>query len=79
MEAAIAAATKGRHPSEVVKLVLDNKFAEQKVHGLDDYTELRILSLNGIGLTSLSSLPDLPKLEKVCKQSVAGDHSMSTY
>lgn len=50
---------------QVVKLVLD-ECQSSEVEGLtDEYTELEILSMVSIGLTSLAKLPKLPKLRKV--------------
>lgn len=52
---------------QVVELVVDNcRSSDGEVEGLtDDYTELEILSMVSVGLTSLSKLPSLPKLRKV--------------
>ncbi len=52
---------------QVVELVVDNcRSSDGEVEGLtDEYTELEILSMVNVGLTSLSKLPSLPKLRKV--------------
>ncbi|MEQ2202147.1 Acidic leucine-rich nuclear phosphoprotein 32 member B, partial [Xenoophorus captivus] len=51
----------------VAELVVDNcRSTDGEVEGLtDEYTELEILSMVNIGLSSLSKLPSLPKLRKV--------------
>lgn len=49
----------------MVELVLED-CQSSEVEGLtDEYTELEILSMVSIGLTSLAKLPKLPKLRKV--------------
>lgn len=54
-----------RSPAEVVELVLED-CQSSEVEGLtDEYTELEILSMVSIGLTSLAKLPKLPKLRKL--------------
>lgn len=52
---------------EVAELVVDNcRSSDGEVEGLtDEYSELEILSMVNIGLTSLAKLPSLPKLRKV--------------
>lgn len=52
---------------QVLELVVDNcRSSDGEVEGLtDEYTELEILSMVNVGLTSLSKLPSLPKLRKV--------------
>lgn len=54
---------------QVVELVVDNcRSSDGEVEGLtDEYTELEILSMVNVGLTSLSKLPSLPKLRKVSR------------
>lgn len=54
---------------QVVELVVDNcRSSDGEVEGLtDEYTELEILSMVNVGLTSLSKLPSLPKLHKVSR------------
>jgi len=61
LDAAIAAQTGTRQPEEVTELVLDTCKAT-KVTGLDKYSNLRLLTLNGCGLTTLEGFPTLPKL-----------------
>lgn len=52
---------------QVVELVLED-CQSSEVEGLtDEYTELEILSMVSIGLTSLAKLPKLPKLRKVSR------------
>ena len=52
---------------QVEELVVDNcRSSDGEVEGLTDgYTELEILSMVNVGLTSLAKLPSLPKLRKV--------------
>lgn len=52
---------------QVAELVVDNcRSSDGEVEGLtDEYTELEILSMVNVGLTSLAKLPSLPKLRKV--------------
>lgn len=47
--------------------MVDNcRSGDGEVEGLtDEYTELEILSMVNVGLSSLSKLPSLPKLRKV--------------
>lgn len=47
--------------------MVDNcRSTDGEVEGLtEEYTELEILSMVNVGLTSLSKLPSLPKLQKV--------------
>ncbi|KAL7394340.1 hypothetical protein ABVT39_024474 [Epinephelus coioides] len=56
-----------RNPAEVVELVVDNcRSSDGEVEGLtDEYTELEILSMVNVGISSLSKLPSLPKLRKL--------------
>ncbi|MEQ2163723.1 Acidic leucine-rich nuclear phosphoprotein 32 member E, partial [Goodea atripinnis] len=58
----------------VAELVVDNcRSTDGEVEGLtDEYTELEILSMVNIGLSSLSKLPSLPKLRKVSDNSISG-------
>uniref|UniRef100_A0A4W6DMS4 Acidic leucine-rich nuclear phosphoprotein 32 family member n=1 Tax=Lates calcarifer TaxID=8187 RepID=A0A4W6DMS4_LATCA len=51
----------------VAELVVDNcRSGDGEVEGLtDEYTELEILSMVNVGLSSLSKLPSLPKLRKL--------------
>ncbi|KAM7382767.1 hypothetical protein PAMP_002484 [Pampus punctatissimus] len=60
---------------EVAELVVDNcRSSDGEVEGLtDEYSELEILSMVNIGLTSLSKLPSLPKL----RQLEVSDNSIS--
>uniref|UniRef100_A0A4W6DKP0 Acidic leucine-rich nuclear phosphoprotein 32 family member n=1 Tax=Lates calcarifer TaxID=8187 RepID=A0A4W6DKP0_LATCA len=56
-----------REEPEVAELVVDNcRSGDGEVEGLtDEYTELEILSMVNVGLSSLSKLPSLPKLRKL--------------
>lgn len=53
---------------QLAELVVDNcRSGDGEVEGLtDEYLELEILSMANVGLNSLSKLPSLPKLRKVC-------------
>lgn len=64
---------------QVVALVVDNcRSSDGEVEGLTaEYTELEILSMVNVGLTSLSKLPPLPKLRKVSVTS--GSHNATLY
>lgn len=64
LEAAIAAQSAGKLPEEVQELVLDTCKAT-KVTGLEKYSNLKLLTLNGCGLTSLEGFPTLPKLQRL--------------
>nr|ACO15111.1 Acidic leucine-rich nuclear phosphoprotein 32 family member A [Caligus clemensi] len=56
---------RGKDPSEISELNLDNSRATQ-IEGLtDEYTSLSSLSLISVGLTTLKGFPSLPKLLKL--------------
>ncbi|XP_034466652.1 acidic leucine-rich nuclear phosphoprotein 32 family member E-like isoform X2 [Hippoglossus hippoglossus] len=67
MKKRVSVELRSRSPAEVEELVVDNcRSSDGEVEGLtDDYTELEILSMVNVGLTSLSKLPSLPKLRKL--------------
>ncbi|XP_028280902.1 acidic leucine-rich nuclear phosphoprotein 32 family member E-like isoform X2 [Parambassis ranga] len=67
MKKRISLELRNRNPAEVVELVVDNcRSSDGEVEGLtDEYTELEILSMVNVGLSSLSKLPSLPKLRKL--------------
>ncbi|XP_028428362.1 acidic leucine-rich nuclear phosphoprotein 32 family member E-like [Perca flavescens] len=67
MKKRISLELRSRNPKEVVELVVDNcRSSDGEVEGLtDEYTELEILSMVNIGLSSLAKLPSLPKLRKL--------------
>ncbi|XP_042279822.1 acidic leucine-rich nuclear phosphoprotein 32 family member E-like isoform X1 [Thunnus maccoyii] len=67
MKKRISLELRNRKPAEVAELVVDNcRSSDGEVEGLtDEYSELEILSMVNIGLTSLSKLPSLPKLRKL--------------
>ncbi|KAJ8290083.1 hypothetical protein GJAV_G00008520 [Gymnothorax javanicus] len=58
---------RNRSPIEVAELVVDNcRSSSGEVEGLtDDFKELEFLSMVNVGLTSLATLPLLPKLHKL--------------
>ena len=64
LEAAIAAQTKDKPPNEVTELVLDTCKAT-KVSGLEKFSNLKSLTLNGCGLTTLDGFPTLPELRRL--------------
>lgn len=65
MEARIELETRGKKPSEVVDLLLDNCKAA-KISGLtDEFTKLTTMSLINVGLTSLEGLPKLESLRTI--------------
>ncbi|KAM9851938.1 acidic leucine-rich nuclear phosphoprotein 32 family member E-like [Aulostomus maculatus] len=67
MKKRVSLELRSRNPAEVVELVVDScQSADGEVEGLtDEYTELEILSMVNVGLSSLSKLPLLPKLRKL--------------
>ncbi|KAL0882313.1 hypothetical protein ABMA27_000829 [Loxostege sticticalis] len=65
MEKRVALELRGRNPSQVKELNLDNCRSTNIVGLTDEYTNLEILSLNNVGLTTLKGFPKLPKLRKL--------------
>uniref|UniRef100_A0A3P8UPA1 Acidic leucine-rich nuclear phosphoprotein 32 family member n=1 Tax=Cynoglossus semilaevis TaxID=244447 RepID=A0A3P8UPA1_CYNSE len=67
MKKRISLELRNRNPTEVAELVVDNcRSSDGDVEGLtEEYSELEILSMVNVGLTSLSKLPSLPKLRKL--------------
>ena len=61
---AIAAQTKDTPPEQVTELVLDTCKAT-KVSGLEKFSNLKSLTLNGCGLTTLDGFPTLPELRRL--------------
>ena len=64
LESAIAAQTKDTPAEQVTELVLDTCKAT-KVVGLEKFSNLKSLTLNGCGLTTLEGFPTLPELRKL--------------
>ena len=64
LESAVAAQTAGMQADQVMDLVLDTCKAT-KVTGLEKFSNLRTLTLNGCGLTTLEGFPTLPALRKL--------------
>lgn len=65
MDKRIELEMRGRPPSEVTELVLDNCRATQ-ISGLSEaFSNLEVLSLINVGLTTLKGFPALPKLKKL--------------
>lgn len=56
-----------RSPSEVQELVLDNcRSSEGKIEGItEEFSNLELLSLINVGLTSVADIPKLDKLKKL--------------
>ncbi|XP_013888925.1 acidic leucine-rich nuclear phosphoprotein 32 family member B [Austrofundulus limnaeus] len=56
-----------RSPAEVQELVLDNcRSGEGKIEGItEEFSNLELLSLINVGLTSVADLPKLPKLKRL--------------
>ncbi|XP_022616890.1 acidic leucine-rich nuclear phosphoprotein 32 family member B-like [Seriola lalandi dorsalis] len=56
-----------RSPTEVQELVLDNcRSSEGKIEGItEEFSNLELLSLINVGLTSVSDIPKLDKLKKL--------------
>ncbi|XP_028178108.1 acidic leucine-rich nuclear phosphoprotein 32 family member A isoform X1 [Ostrinia furnacalis] len=65
MEKRVALELRGRNPSQVKELNLDNCRSTNIIGLTDEYTNLEILSLNNVGLTTLKGFPTLPKLRKL--------------
>ncbi|KPI91387.1 PREDICTED: acidic leucine-rich nuclear phosphoprotein 32 family member A isoform X2 [Papilio xuthus] len=65
MEKRILLELRGRNPSQVKELNLDNCRGNAIVGLTDEYINLKILSLNNSGLTTLKGFPTLPKLWKL--------------
>ncbi|XP_023949435.2 acidic leucine-rich nuclear phosphoprotein 32 family member A isoform X2 [Bicyclus anynana] len=65
MEKRVVLELRGRNPSQIKELNLDNCRSTNIVGLSDQYTQLEILSLNNVGLTSLKGFPTLPKLRKL--------------
>lgn len=57
-------------PPQVQELVLDNcRSSEGKIEGItEEFSNLELLSLINVGLTSVAGIPKLDKLKKVRKQ-----------
>lgn len=65
MEKRIELEKRGRNPSEIKELVLDNCRSTQIVGLTDEFCNLESLSLINVGLTSLKGFPKLPNLRKL--------------
>ncbi|GBM57600.1 Acidic leucine-rich nuclear phosphoprotein 32 family member A, partial [Araneus ventricosus] len=65
MEKRIELEKRGRNPSEIKDLVLDNCRSTQIVGLSDEFCNLESLSLINVGLTSLKGFPKLPNLRKL--------------
>uniref|UniRef100_A0A3P9I145 Acidic leucine-rich nuclear phosphoprotein 32 family member n=1 Tax=Oryzias latipes TaxID=8090 RepID=A0A3P9I145_ORYLA len=76
MKKRISLELRNRSPTEVGELVVDNcRSSDGEVEGLsEEFTELEVLSMVNVGLSSLSKMPLLPKLQKleVSENSIAG-------
>ncbi|XP_072939435.1 acidic leucine-rich nuclear phosphoprotein 32 family member A isoform X1 [Epargyreus clarus] len=65
MEKRVVLELRGKNPSQIKELNLDNCRSTNIVGLTDEYVNLEILSLNNVGLTSLKGFPTLPKLRKL--------------
>ncbi|KHN75097.1 Acidic leucine-rich nuclear phosphoprotein 32 family member A [Toxocara canis] len=65
MENRIELELRGRRPSEVQELNLDNCRATSIAGLSDEFTALQTLSMINVGLTSLKGLPSLPSLKRL--------------
>ncbi|XP_034409912.1 acidic leucine-rich nuclear phosphoprotein 32 family member E-like isoform X1 [Cyclopterus lumpus] len=67
MKKRVSLELRNRNPAEVVELVVDNCLsADGEVEGLtEEYTQLEVLSMVNVGLSSLNKMPSLPKLRKL--------------
>ncbi|XP_045493779.1 acidic leucine-rich nuclear phosphoprotein 32 family member A [Colias croceus] len=65
MEKRVALELRGRSPSQIKELNLDNCRSTNIVGLTDEYINLEVLSLNNAGLTTLKGFPTLPKLRKL--------------
>ncbi|XP_078789869.1 putative acidic leucine-rich nuclear phosphoprotein 32 family member C isoform X2 [Oryzias latipes] len=76
MKKRISLELRNRSPTEVGELVVDNcRSSDGEVEGLsEEFTELEVLSMVNVGLSSLSKMPLLPKLQKleVSENSIGG-------
>merc|ERR1712010_305884 len=64
MDAKIKEQVGDRDPEFVFHLILDSTKC-QKVEGLDQFSNLEVLSMNSCGLTSLAGFPKLPQLKEL--------------
>lgn len=65
MEKRIELEKRGRTADKITELNLDNSRSTTIVGLNDEFVNLRTLSLNSVGLTSLKGFPKLPRLEKL--------------
>jgi hypothetical protein len=65
MENRVELEMRGKQPSEVMELVLDNCKATQIAGLSDEFVNLTTLSMINVGLTSLEGLPKLPALRTI--------------
>ncbi|XP_026755459.1 acidic leucine-rich nuclear phosphoprotein 32 family member A isoform X2 [Galleria mellonella] len=65
MEKRVALESRGRNPSQLKELNLDNCRSTNILGLTDEFVNLEILSLNNVGLTTLKGFPSLPKLRKL--------------
>ncbi|KAF6731944.1 Acidic leucine-rich nuclear phosphoprotein 32 family member E [Oryzias melastigma] len=67
MKKRISLELRNRSPAEVGELVVDNcRCSDGEVEGLsEEFTELEVLSMANVGLSSLAKMPPLPKLQKL--------------
>ena len=65
MQARLETLVEGKQPADIKKLVFDGTVGITNIVGLDRYTNLELLSLNGVGLSTLEGFPTLPHLKKL--------------
>jgi len=65
MEKRIQLEKRGRNPSEIKELVLDNCCSSSIVGFTDEFCNLESLSMINVGLTNLKGFPKLPNLKKL--------------
>ncbi|XP_026466404.1 acidic leucine-rich nuclear phosphoprotein 32 family member A isoform X2 [Ctenocephalides felis] len=65
MEKRIELEKRGRTPSEIIELNLDNCRSTTIIGLTDEFTNLKSLSLINVGLTSLKGFPKLPNLKRL--------------
>jgi len=65
MDKRIELEMRGRAPSEVTELNLDNCRSTQVVGLTDEFANLEVLSLINVGLTTLKGFPNMPALKRL--------------
>lgn len=55
----------GKKPEEIHQLILDGKCTSSQLQGLEEFSNLQVLSLGSVGLRTAEGMPSLPKLRKL--------------